>query len=670
MPSFLLYHLPFLLLFLLLVSCQTDAVIPAEEATAVPAAEQPASDEVEVTATIVEVVVETIAVATTTPEPAPDQRPLIVCLTQEPVSLYPYAADPAAEPIYHAIFENNITQLTYGYQPQGVEKLPSLADGDARLELVTVAAGEQIVDAAGRVVELEIGVELINAAGEVVAFVGEPVQMERLVVDFSLKPRLWADGQAVTAVDSVYSFDLAAAAETAVDTYLIERTANYQATASLDLRWTGIPGFYDDTYFLNIWRPLPSHLWADLSPAELPHADHVWRTPVGDGPFIIERWWPGDRLELRRNPAYYRAPEGLPRLDRLTFRFIDQDDQLLDELLAAACDIIPRHNSLLAQITLLLEAEANGLLVPHFQAGTIYEHIGFGINSYGGYGDNIGRPDWFEAAAVRQAVALCTNRQAMMDQLFFGRSLLMNSYVPDTHPLAPPDLAHWPYDPDQANQLLDELGYYLHQDGVRRYPGGLNGEFAGEPFVVQLATTQGNQMRQQLARLFQEDMYECGIEVTIVPLAAAELFADGTAVPPGPIFGRRFDLVIFGWPIDLDLACNLFMSDNIPGPSDALNPDHYQEGALFGGWAGNNYTGWVNESFDMACWQTIMTLPGTAVYSDNHQQAMTIVAQELPVIPLFPRLSVSVARPEVINFTGDATQPSDLYNIYEIDLQP
>jgi peptide/nickel transport system substrate-binding protein len=648
----------------LFVACQTAANTEEGTPTLAPAEAAPLA--AVPTATVVEVIVKTIEVTVTEPEPEPGH--LVICLSQEPLSLYPYAEDrETAVPIYHAIYENNITQRRYGYQAQGLEKLPSLADGDARWQKITVGTGHQVVDAAGRVVELEIGVEIINADGELVAFAGEPLTMTQMVVDFTLKPRVWSDGQAVTAVDSVYSFKLAAAPATPGDRHLLERTAGYEATGRLALRWTGRPGFYDDTYFLNFWPPLPHHAWEGLSAVELLTAEAANRTPIGDGPFMVESWQPGDRLHLQRNPFYYRAAEGLPYLDQVTFRFLAQTDQLLAELLSGDCDIVTQDSPLLTQASLLFEAESNGLLSLYFQTGTIYEHIGFGINSYGGYGDNIGRPDWFEDERVRQAITMCTDRQQMVDQLLFGRVAPLPAYVPDDHPLIPDALARWPHSPAEANALLDELGYELGRDGLRRYPGGPNGEFVGEPFRLRLATTQGNELRRRVTQLFQENMLDCGIEVERHTLPAAELFAAG---PSGPIFGRRFDLVAFGWPLDLNLACNLFLSDNIPGPADEINPDHYREGATFAGWEGNNHTGWVSEAFDTACYQAMTALPGTAVYDSVHREAITIFAQELPLIPLFPRLKVAAARPEVINFYLDATQPSELYNLYEIDLQP
>jgi hypothetical protein len=52
-----------------------------------------------------------------------------------------------------------------------------------------------------------------------------------------------------------------------------------------------------------------------------------------------------------------------------------------------------------------------------------------------------------------------------------------------------------------------------------------------------------------------------------------------------------------------------------------------------------------------------------------HQEAWRILAEALPLLPLFPRVKLAVARPEVINFGVDTTQNSDLWNLFEIDLQ-
>ena len=47
---------------------------------------------------------------------------------------------------------------------------------------------------------------------------------------------------------------------------------------------------------------------------------------------------------------------------------------------------------------------------------------------------------------------------------------------------------------------------------------------------------------------------------------------------------------------------------------------------------------------------------------------MRLFAQELPALPLFTRLRLAATTPDVRNFRLDATQPSDLWNVFELDL--
>ena len=188
----------------------------------------------------------------------------------------------------------------------------------------------------------------------------------------------------------------------------------------------------------------------------------------------------------------------------------------------------------------------------------------------------------------------------------------------------------------------------------------------GTPFAVRLGTTTGNEMRQQLTQIFKENMLECGVDVELYYLPASEWFADG---PDGPLFGRRFDLGEFAWLTGVEPSCGLYLGDNVTGPSDEVNPNHYNEGQTYGGWGNTNDTGWVNQTFDEQCRRATGALPGTADYEEGHKEAQRIFSEEVPVIPLFLRLKVAAARPEVVNFGVDPTQNSEMYNIFELDLQ-
>jgi peptide/nickel transport system substrate-binding protein len=386
-------------------------------------------------------------------------------------------------------------------------------------------------------------------------------------------------------------------------------------------------------------------------------AEEVSRMPMGDGAFKVVEWRAGELIYLEKNENYYRADEGLPYLDSITYKFVPDTNTLVAQLLAGECDIGTQDGMDVSQSPFLKEAEASGLLTPYFQTGTVYEHIDFGIDSYGDYGDDIGRPDWFEDARVRQAMTMCTDRQSMVDNILYGESEVIHTYIPSVHPLYPAgELTEWPFDVDAANALLDEVGFVDGDgDGIREYTDGT-------PFKVTLGTTTGNEMRQQLTQIFKDNMLQCGIDIELYYLPSSEWFADG---PDGPLFGRQFDLGEFAWLTGVEPSCSLYLSTQTTGPVEEINP---KNGLPFGGWGAAGDTGWYNPEFDDLCNAALASLPGTAEYTDNHKAAQVVFSQEVPVIPLFLRLKVAAARTNVLNFSVDPTQNSEMYNVFELDL--
>ncbi len=620
---------------------------------------------IEVTRVVIETIIED---PTEAPEIAPSSKDLVVCLSEEPASLFIYADNSlAAQAVRHALFTNYITTRAYAIQADGLQKIPNLADGDALLQQIQVSAGQVVLDASGEVAVLEGGVSVVTADGETAVFDGAPLVMEQLIVDFTMAPTIWSDGTPVSATDSVFAFQVGADPGVPTDKGIYARTASYSATGDRQTRWIGIPGFKDPNYFRNFWKPLPEHLLARYAPADLPDAIESARNPIGDGPFRLADWIPGERILLERNENYYR--EGLPHLDSVTFRFIPDTNQLLSQLLAGQCDIVTQDGLDISHAPFLLEAEANNLLKAYFQTGTVYEHIDFGINPYPN-ADELKRPDWFEDARVRQAMVMCTDRQRIVDEFLYGRSTVIHSYIPDFHPLYPAgQLQEWPYNTTAANALLDEVGFFdTNGDGIREYyaagtPNNSNSNPAswdGSPFKITL-TTNSDETRQQFVQIFRDNMRQCGIDVEIIYLPTSEWFADG---PSGPLFGRRFDLGHFPWKTNVEQSgfsplCYLYQTSQITGPA--------AEG--FGGWSAFNVTGWSNAAYDALCTQALDSLPGTEAYEEAHRGAQLIFTQEMPIIPLFLRLKVAAARPGLVNFDIDSTQPSELYNLFEIDFQ-
>ncbi len=633
---------------------QVEDLGPATEVTPTVAESALAeADEEPPTLEVTRIIVET-EVVEVTPEAQLEQafnKEVVICIGEEPDSLYPYSRSRLGQATTHVlegVYESMVTSLGYSYQARGIEKLPSLADGDAVIVPITVQEGDKVLDINDDVTTLAIGVKVKDSLGNIVEFDGSPILMPQMVVNFSLKPLVWSDGVPVSADDSVYSFELAADPQTPTHKELIMRTASYVATGDLSLEWKAVPGHLDSNYFTNIWTPYPRHYWGEYTAGELLVADEANRQPISHGPFVLTDWVAGDHINLIKNENYYLVDEGFPRVDAIRIQFVPSSSQLLAQLLSGECDIGTSDGISVQDITFLLDAEKNGLLVPHFEAGTVFEHIDFGINTIEEFENT--QPDWFEDPRVRQAFVMCTDRQRMVDELLFGRGEIVDAYVPSIHPLIPEEMTLWPHDVSAANVLLDQAGFAdADEDGLRE------DQLSGTPFKVNLLSSTGNEMGERIAAIFQESLAECMVEIEVTFLNSDQYFADG---PDGPLFGRQFDLAAFPWLISDVPNCSLYLSSQIPGPSNGWNRNF------------NNETGFTNSEFDAACNAALSALPGTSEYEQYHHEALRIWSEQMPIIPLFMRLKVAAARPSIENFVVDPTQRSELWNLYEIDVEP
>jgi peptide/nickel transport system substrate-binding protein len=636
----------------------------------------PAQTPVVTTVVVTEATEPVIATAVPSPTPRPE-RTLVVCLGEEPDTLYPYAGGQAeAKSVLQAVYDGPFDTISFARQPAILEKIPSLADEDALIQVQPVSPGDLVVDQNGIVTPLVAGVR-VRPSG---CFGGDcavdydgsaDLTMDQLQVSFRLLPGLtWSDGAALTVADSRYGFELASAPETAGSKFKTDRTASYEVVDELTVRWTGLPGFMDPTYSANFWTPAPQHLWGQFSPAELPGLEIAARNPVGYGPYTIESWNPGDHIRLRINQNYFRAAEGLPRFENLVFRFIGLDsDANIAQLLSGECDILDRTTRLNDRVELLQALADEGQIKYEVVPGLDWEHAVFGIVP-ATYDDGLNlivdRPDLFGDPRTRQAITLCMDRQAVIDRVLYGQSAVLDTYVPQWHPLANPAASGYAYDPEAGSALLDEVGWVDHDvdpatprqaQGVLNVP---NGTLLSFTYLTTLA-----EQRRQSAEILAESLAACGIQAEVVATDPGELYSSG---PEGPLFGRQFEMGQFAWRINEVPPCFLFLSESIPG--DPALVDETGERVFKFGWGGWNLTGYNSLAFDTACQNARAALPGQSAFQANHFTAQEIFAIDLPAVPLYMHLDMAAVRPDLCNFVMDSTVSSDLWNIEALDYGP
>jgi peptide/nickel transport system substrate-binding protein len=314
----------------------------------------------------------------------------------------------------------------------------------------------------------------------------------------------------------------------------------------------------------------------------------------------------------------------------------------------------------------LTQFEDSGQLQTHFSTSPVWEHADFGIQplSYeDGYQPGVDRPDFFSDVRVRQAFAMCMDRQKVVDEVLAGRSLVPDSYLPHEHPLFNPDLPSYTFDPLAGGQLLEQIGW-VDDDADPQTPRvarGIQGVIDGTPFKVTYTTSTAMQ-RQAASQILAASLAECGVELELDYGPAGEVFAPG---PEGPVFGRRFDLAQFAWSTSTQPPCELWTSHQIPGDPILVDEDGLPLYPY--GWGGVNETGFADLDYDRACLQALETLPGQTGYLDNHRAVQQIFADQLPVVPLYQHLKLAVSRSDMCGFILDASASSEMWNIENFD---
>ena len=574
-------------------------------------------------------------IATCPPTPIPP-RLLTVCLVNEPRSLFLYNAVSASEQsVLAAIYDGPIDVNNFSATPIILESMPSLENGTAKLQSALVNSGDLMVDANGDVTNLEEGtLYRPNGCSEISCtqtYSGsDPIQVDQLVLDFKLLPGLqWSDGTPLTAADSVFSYEVARSLYPSALPEQVSRTTSYKTLDDLTVEWIGLPGFIDGLYQTKFFSPLPQHAWSGIPVNDLSSNELSSRKPLGWGAYVIDEWVTGDHISLHANPLYFRAAEGLPYFDDLVYRFVANNDEALSAVLAGECDLVEQSAGLEPQLDTLLQLDEEDKISLIYQSAFAWDLIEFDITPY-----SADLPALFKSKQVRQAVAMCIDRQALVDQLSSGHMQVADLYVPSEHPLYNSEARHYDVDLQAASNLLSDAGW-LDVDNDPSTPlvaQGVEGIADGTVFSVTYLTSDDIE-HQKAAQLIQSNLFQCGIQTNIETMPAQQLLASG---PDGLVFGRKFDLAQYAWMTALEPPCSLFLSTEIPGPY----PDYPK------GWGGVNTGGYNNPQYDQACLDALYSLPDMPQHAQKHAEAQAIFAEDLPALPLYWNYRVSVTRPD------------------------
>jgi len=506
-------------------------------------------------------------IATTAPAAAKDD--LVIGMTQYPSSFNPNIGSMLAK----SLVENMTSRPITAYDPDWklvcllCTELPTLDNGRASIE------------------EYEPG-------------------KKGIAVTYTLRADVkWGDGTPITTKDIAFTIEVGKHPLSGV-----AAAEGYRRIRKLDIK-------DDRTFTLHIdritfeyasvgdMRLLPAHIERavfEANPADYrnksKYETDTTNAALWFGPYRIAKTVPGASIELERNPGWAGQP---PYFKRIVFRIIENTAALEANLLSGSIDYVIGELGLSLDQALAFDTRHKDRFDVVYKPGLIYEHIDVNL-------DNPLVAD----RRVRQALLQGIDREAISARLFEGKQPVAHSSVNPLDPMYSPGARHYRYDAAAARKLLDEAGFADIRGGIRH-------NAKGERLTIELATTAGNRVREQVQQVLQSQWKQLGIDVRL------------KVEPPRVFFGETVRKRNYG-----ALAMYAWVSAPQSVPRTTL---HSQEiPAETNGWSGQNSGAYKNPEMDKLLDAMEVELDVTrrkALFGEMQR----LYTEDLPVLPLYFR---------------------------------
>lgn len=286
-------------------------------------------------------------------------------------------------------------------------------------------------------------------------------------------------------------------------------------------------------FHLNL-SPIPKHLYRNADPATL-RANPMNDTPVGSGPFKVEKWTRQQEVILGKNARNKLTAEAA--LDRVVFRVIEEPTTRLTELKKGTLDFMwPVYQEDVKDI----QANSRDIRLVT-RPPRAYEYLNWANIDFEEYKKSNGktlRPHrLFGDRRVRQALTFGINRKAIMDaKLGTYGELAVTDISPIFRWAVNNELVPYAYDPNKARELFKAAGWTdSNGDGV------LDRE--GVKFEFTLHYNTGNPRRAYAATVIQDNLRQLGIIVNLAPIEPVVFYE--------AITSKKYDAFLGGFSISL-----------------------------------------------------------------------------------------------------------------------
>lgn len=330
----------------------------------------------------------------------------------------------------------------------------------------------------------------------------------------------WHDGEPVTAEDWLFSYEVIGHP----DYTGIRYDAGFRNIEGMDEYHSGeadtISGIevIDDktleiTYKeawpslleMGIWSyAMPKHIFEDIPIDEMEESEFVRENPIGMGPFKVESIVPGESVTYTANEDYWK---GAPKLDGITLKVVSPETAV-QAVESGEVDILtfPRD-----QYPTAVDSLTNVEFLANID--NAYTYIGFKL---GQWNEDEGQvemdPDAKMAdVELRRAMWYAVDNDAVAENFFDGLSWTATTLIDPSKPKYHNDEVETPsYDPDTANQILDDAGYEdVDGDGIRETPDG-------EELTINFASMDNSEIAEPIANYYIQAWGEVGLNVQLL----------------------------------------------------------------------------------------------------------------------------------------------------------
>lgn len=246
------------------------------------------------------------------------------------------------------------------------------------------------------------------------------------------------------------------------------------------------------------------------------------------GPWVPVEYKTDEFLVFRRNPYYYMVDENgcqLPYLDEIQFTYSKTGNTRTLNTIAGTADHSNVENIETMDETVRQAADPNATFRVEWGPETLGFDIEFNHAKYTGVQDDRDRAvrDLLLNADFRKAIAYAIDRDGIAKSLTNGPFFRAwaGGLFPGSQYFDRESTVFYPYSPDSAKLLLDQLGLKdTNGDGVREYT---EGPLAGQDVVIGLETGEDNTAGQSLGPAIVAFLQDVGIKVNFRTIAGTAM---------------------------------------------------------------------------------------------------------------------------------------------------